>query len=462
MAFAGAVARSSTLISQIIVGNFLSEQEVGTYAVAVGITGFSCMLRGGGISHYLPTLRPEEYDTSTGRIFWWGFWFRLLAAVATFVIAPLIPQLDLKEPPPRLSETLVVFAISQVLLAFSVVGRMKMAVGLQFPQLARLDVTIAIFRVIATALLAWAGAGPLALVIPIAMAPAVELVYYFINGTMHSVRYRWTGGTVRQTAQLMLWPAIVSILLSLNSQLNFLVVKPMLALASMGVFYFAYQLASQPVLMIAGPLSSVLATHFARERGDPRRESAAVVQTTSGAVLFSSLLCCLFIAVFPATERLLWGGKWADANIAVVALAGAGCWATASSMLAFALAGLQRFKAMAGFETLKGVGIFAGAALGAVLVDAERRGELDLPPQFLRDSTLVSLATGVTVATMSIGQLLWLLRTHRARLTTMIRAIVQGPLLGAAAAVGSMLGGVALTNLLLQFVPNATPRVAAL
>ncbi|MDI9403037.1 MAG: hypothetical protein QM516_04110, partial [Limnohabitans sp.] len=92
MTFAGGVARSSTLVSQVIVGNFLTEREVGTYAVAVGITGFTVMLRGGGASHYLPTISQTEFDTSAGRIFWWGFWFRMLAALATLAVAFALPQ----------------------------------------------------------------------------------------------------------------------------------------------------------------------------------------------------------------------------------------------------------------------------------------------------------------------------------------------------------------------------------
>ena len=160
-----------------------------------------------------------------------------------------------------------VFAISQILFAFSIVGRIRMAVRQQFTDLARLDVANAVFRVSATAVLAWSGAGALALVIPIAMAPAVELVYFIANGTMRAINYRWPKGVLRETASIMLWPALVSVLISLNSQSNFLIVKPMLALASMGVFYFAYQIASQPLLAIASPLTNVLATYFAAERG---------------------------------------------------------------------------------------------------------------------------------------------------------------------------------------------------
>jgi hypothetical protein len=467
MTFAGGIARTSTLISQVIVGSFLTEREVGTYAVAVGITGFTVMLRGGGASHYLPTISGANFDSNAGRIFWWGFWFRMLAAVATLVVAFALPQLGLDDPPPRLAETLQVFALSQFFLAFSVVGRIRMAIQQRFTALARLDVANAFFRVATTAVLAWMGAGPLALVIPIAMAPAVECVYYLFNGTLGSIRYRWSGGTLGETARLMAWPLVVSIVLSLNSQSNFLIVKPMLALASMGVYYFAYQLASQPTMMLTGPLTNVLATHFANERGDKERENRAVIHTTSGAVLFSSLLCCLLIAVFPSTERMLWGGKWADANVSIMALAGAGCWLTAVGLLSSALAGLQRFKAVASFEALKGVGIFAGAALGAVLVQLLHRGELGLPEELfgkyledatLADSTIVSIATGTCIALMSIAQLAWLLFAHNARLGTVARAVVQGPILGAAAAVGAMLGGAASAAALLEVLPISSAR----
>lgn len=471
MTFAGGIARTSTLISQIIVGNFLTEREVGTYAVAVGITGFTVMLRGGGASHYLPTISQADFDTSAGRIFWWGFWFRMLAALATFAVAFALPQFGLDDPPPRLAETLQVFALSQVFLAFSVVGRIRMAVAQRFTALARLDIANACFRVGATAILAWMGAGPLALVIPIAMAPAIECIYYLFNGTLGSIQYRWSGGTVGETARLMAWPLVVSIILSLNSQSNFLIVKPMLALASMGVYYFAYQLASQPTMMLTGPLTNVLATHFANERGDKDRENQAVIHTTSGAVLFSSLLCCLLIAVFPSTERMLWGGKWADANMSIVALAGSGCWLTAVGLLSSALAGLQRYKAMASFEALKGLGIFAGAALGAILVHMLHRGELGLPEELfgnylqdatLANSTIVSVATGSCIALMSVAQLAWLLFAHQARAGTIVRTVLQGPMLGAAAAGGAMLGGTAVAAALLKVLPIGSVRGQAL
>jgi O-antigen/teichoic acid export membrane protein len=486
MTTAAGLSRGATLLSQVIVGLFLTEREVGTYAVAVGITGFTCMLRGGGASHYLPTFRSDEYDSGIGRVFWWGFWFRLLAGILTLGAALAIPSLDLADPPPQLSAVLGVFAIGQILFAFSIVGRIRMAVRQRFTDLARLDVANAVFRVSATAVLAWSGAGALALVIPIAMAPAVELVYFIANGTMRAIDYRWPKGALRETASIMLWPALVSVLISLNSQSNFLIVKPMLALASMGVFYFAYQIASQPLLAIASPLTNVLATYFAAERGEREREARAMVSVASGSVLFSSIFCFAIIALFPSVERLLWSGKWSEATLPVFALAGAGCWATAVGILSPALAGLRRFRAMAWFEALKCLGLFGGAALGAGLLVLDQRGMLpfseplrDLASAVAdksanlsgsgpgsafesHDSTVVGISTGIAVALVSIGQIAWLLRNHGARTASMLRVLVQGPLVSALAAIASVAVATLLTKALVAEMPALSGRTLAL
>jgi hypothetical protein len=444
------------------------------------------MLRGGGASHYLPTFRSDEYDSGIGRVFWWGFWFRLLAGILTLGAALAIPSLDLADPPPQLSAVLGVFAIGQILFAFSIVGRIRMAVRQRFTDLARLDVANAVFRVSATAVLAWSGAGALALVIPIAMAPAVELVYFIANGTMRAIDYRWPKGVLRETASIMLWPALVSVLISLNSQSNFLIVKPMLALASMGVFYFAYQIASQPLLAIASPLTNILATYFAAERGEREREARAMVSVASGSVLFSSIFCFAIIALFPSVERLLWSGKWSEATLPVFALAGAGCWATAVGILSPALAGLRRFRAMAWFEALKCLGLFGGAALGASLLVLDQRGMLpfseplrDLASALAdksanlsgsgsgsafesHDSTVVGISTGIAVALVSIGQIAWLLRNHGARTASVLRVLVQGPLVSALAAILSVAVATLLTKALVFELPALAGRTLAL
>ena len=45
---ASVVARLSALVSQVIVGWYLTEEQVGTFAVAIGIMGVTALFRAGG------------------------------------------------------------------------------------------------------------------------------------------------------------------------------------------------------------------------------------------------------------------------------------------------------------------------------------------------------------------------------------------------------------------------------
>jgi hypothetical protein len=142
MTLAGLAARLSALISNIVVGYFLAPREIGTYAVAVGILGFTGIFRAGGTAHYLPTITPADYDRKSGRMFWWGASFLSFGAALTWITAAAIPDLAARgmSMPPRLAEALWLLGLRQLITAFSQMGRMRLAVNLQFPLLARLDV----------------------------------------------------------------------------------------------------------------------------------------------------------------------------------------------------------------------------------------------------------------------------------------------------------------------------------
>ena len=448
MTLAGLAGRASALFSNIIVGVFLTQQEIGTYAVAVGILGFTAMLRAGGSAHYLPTIRPEDYDREAGRIFWWGLLFLLLGAVTTWAAAAAIPFFPNVHAPPMLDAALYVLGGRQFVMAFQQIGRMRMASRLEFAQLAKLDVVNAIVRLALTAVLAWRGAGALALVIPYAFSPVVELAYFVARGDMARVSYRWVGATFAETARQMAWPLLIAALVSLNTQVNFLLVKLVVPLATVGVFYFAYQLATQPATMLSSALSSVFAAHFARERGDARHEARAMRDAFAGTMLFVPIVMFGVVATFPSAQRLIWDGKWDAATLPVILLASGASWSTALTLLTGPLAGLRQFRPIAGFETLKAVGVLGGAALGSLGVWlVEPMGD-NVPEWAKDDATVIAAATALVVTVVSVGQMLWLMpRYGMTRLET-VRVVGHGPLLAATIAVASYSLGRSLTGTL--------------
>lgn len=437
MTLAGLAGRASALLSNIIVGVFLTQQEIGTYAIAVGILGFTAMLRAGGSAHYLPTIRSEDYDREAGRLFWWGLLFLVLGALTTWATAAAIPFFPDMHAPPMLDAALYILGGRQLVMAFQQIGRMRMASRLEFRQLAMLDVANAIVRLLLTAVLAWRGAGALALVIPYAFSPVVELSYFVARGDMARVNYRWVGATFAEMARRMAWPLLTAALVSLNTQVNFLLVKLVVPLATVGVFYFAYQLATQPATMLSSALSSVFAAHFARERGDKRHEARAMRDAFAGTMLFVPIVMFGVIATFPSAQRLIWDGKWDAATVPVILLASGASWSTALTLLTGPLAGLRHFRPIAGFEALKAVGVLGGAALGSVVVWlAEPMGDA-VPGWMKDDATVIAAATALVVTVVSIGQMLWLMpRYGMTRLET-VRVIGHGPLLAATIAVAA-------------------------
>ena len=79
-----------------------------------------------------------------------------------------------------------------------------------------------------------------------------------------------------------------------------------------------------------------------------------------------------------------------------------------------------------------------------------------------RKKVPVSVATGSCIALMSVAQLAWLLFAHQARAGTIVRTVLQGPMLGAAAAGGAMLSGTAVAAALLKVLPIGSVRGQAL
>ena len=446
MTLAGLAGRASALLSSIIVGLFLTQQEIGTYAVAVGILGFTAMLRAGGSSHYLPTIRAEDYDREAGRIFWWGLVFLALGALSTWIAAAAIPSFSGMQPPPMLEASLYLLAGRQIVMAFQQIGRMRMAARLEFAALAKLDVVNAIVRLGLTMVLAWRGAGALALVIPYAVSPVVELAYYVARGDMTRVSYRWVGATVAEMARQMAWPLLIAALVSLNTQVNFLLVKLVVPLATVGVFYFAYQLATQPATMLSSALSSVFAAHFARERGDARHEARAMRDAFSGTMLFVPIVMFGVVAAFPSAQKVIWNGKWDAATVPVILLASGASWSTALTLLTGPLAGLRQFRPIAGFEALKAVGVLGGAALGSLVVWLARRMGDEAPGWLQDDASVIAAATALVVTLVSIGQMLWLMPRYGMTRAEAARVVLHGPLLAATIAVAAYSLGTSITR----------------
>lgn len=434
---ANIIARASALASQIIVGLYLTDSQVGAFAMALGINGFCCLLRSGGTSYYLPTLRAEEYDRRAGRYFAWGSAFAAFGAILTLAAAGIVPAmgwLQSAAEAPGLAPSLVLLGLRHALAPLGMLARSRMAVNLRFGELAKLDTASALLRVLITWICAREGLGALALVLPLCLATALETGYCALAAGLTRESFRWRGGSVRQMFARMGWPMLIASLTSMSLQCHYLIIGAMMPVATLGVFYFALQLTLQPVLVVGLAFQSVFAPLLARKRGNRDAETELISRVFMGSMLFVPITTLSIGGLFPIVERLVWNGKWADASIAVAWLSFGATFATATSVLVGPLLGARRFRSLAGIELGRAAGVFGGAAIGSVTASV-------MPEQshpMLQPAAIVGAATAIGMTATSILQLVRVMRHFGLAPASIAYHLVYGPAVTGLAVVGAV------------------------
>jgi O-antigen/teichoic acid export membrane protein len=434
---ANAVARASARLSQIVVGLYLTESQVGAFAFALGINGFCCILRSGGASYYLPTIRAEEYDRRAGRYFLWGLAFASFGALLSLVSAGLLPSLTWLKgaaDAPGLAPCLVLLGLRHILAPLGMLGRSRMAVNLQFAELARLDTANAILRLAITWACARAGLGALALVIPLFASSVIETVYCLIASRLTRDAFRWRNGTVRDMSRRMGWPVVTASLTSMSLQGHYLIIGTMVPVDTLGVFYFALQLTLQPVLVVGLAFQSVFAPLLSRIRGHRDAEASLIRRVFMGSMLFVPVTTLSIGGLFPLIERLIWHGKWAEASIPIAWLSVGATFATATAVLVGPLLGARHYKTLAGIELSRAIGVFGGAAIGGIIARF-------IPEQthpMLQPAAIVGATTAIGMTVTSCIQLAQVMRHFGVAPADIGHHLLYGPAISGLAVVGAV------------------------
>jgi O-antigen/teichoic acid export membrane protein len=458
MTLASVFARLSSLAGQVVVGVYLTEAQVGTYAIAIGVLGVTALMRGGGAALYLPTIKPEDFEAKASRLFWWCTGFLTFSAVLTTAVIALVPVVQESEwllavlpglarasDLPGLEATLWLLAIRQIIISGPLtVGRMRMSVELRFQELAKLDTILALLRLALTWVAAASGLGALALALPPLAVSVVELMYYFVSNACRLSDLRWNGSGFRELAANMRWPLVTAIAISLNTQVNLLVLGILIPASTLGVFYFAFQLASQPTFFLATALQNVLAPFLARDRGNPVLERQGMERVFAAGMLYVPITTVATASFFPSLERLLWGGRWSAASSGIMFLCIGATYMTVATILTGPLLGLRQFKAVAAFEAGKIFGTVGGAALGALLIWRPEK----LLPEGVSPETAVCASTGLTMTAASLAQLVWIMRKYGTEWQSLLRMLSFGPMLALLTAVASQSVGHSLVTTL--------------
>lgn len=432
---AGLVARASTVAAQIVIGWFLTPAQVGVYGTAIGVLSITTLLRLGGATNYLPTLRPEEFQAQASRLFGWALTCATIGAAATAAAAG--PAASWYSQP-VLAWVLYILAARHVLAAFGVLPRMKLVTDLRFKTLAALDSVNAIVKMLLTCAMAvWLTGtelAPLALVAPWGVSTLMDMLYcLFKSGIkLREMTPQFRG--LLSTAHAMRWALLFALLISINSGTNFTLFSAMLPISCVGLIYFAFQLSMQPMTLFYAALNNVFAPMAARQREDPDKRGEFMRSICTGAMLFVPFAAFGACALFPAAESLIYNGRWAAATIPFFALSVGTCYLTVSGVLSGPLAGFRRFPALVAFEAARAGGYLIGPALGygvclVMGLDLAHPAEPGAPlsGDLLLGTKIIAGAAGLAMTLVGGAQVARVARTYGMSRRETAWTLVYGP-----------------------------------
>ncbi|NDG65278.1 MAG: hypothetical protein EBY29_17745, partial [Planctomycetes bacterium] len=320
---------------------YLTPDDFGVYAIALGITTFTLIMRGGGTGLIYQTMRPQEYATVGGGLIRLALIFAVLGALFTLGAAlPAQNYYDQKS----LAWVLVSMGVLAVFNHLSLYPRAKMSSQLLFKEIAWIDVFTSIVKLATAFLLARAGWGALTFVIAQIFSTFLQIILCSIWAKFERQDFKVQPNWLAPTLAMIKFPFLLSVLITLTEQIDSFIASLFVPLASLGVYYFSVTLAAQPIRLISGTLSSVLAPYAARARDNPYLEKKNISSAFTSSIIFIPLFVLGIAAIYPSLEKIVWGEKWQNSIWPVVCTALFLVYPTVQAVLEGPLVGLRRWK----------------------------------------------------------------------------------------------------------------------
>ena len=387
--FASFFARFTGLATQIITAWYLTPDEFGVYAIALGITTLTLIMRGGGTGLIYQTMRPQEYAAVGGGLIRLALIFAVLGAL--FTLGAALPAQNFYDQK-SLAWVLVSMAVLAVFNHLSFYPRGKMASQLLFKEIAWIDVFASVVKLATAFLLARTGWGALTFVIAQICSTFLQIILCSIWAKFERQDFKVQPNWLAPTLEMIKFPFLLSVMITLNDQIDSLIASLFVPLASLGVYYFSVTLAAQPVRLISGTLSSVLAPYAARARDNPHLEKINITSAFTSSIIFIPLFVLGIASIYPSLEKIVWGEKWQNSIWPVVFTSLFMVYPTVQAVLEGPLIGLRRWKLYLTLLSWRALSKVAGVVIAILIIKFYD----------LRDS---SIALALVVGVGSLGSI---------------------------------------------------------
>ncbi len=356
------VARLSSVFSQLILAMLLRPADFGVISLTYTVTNIAAAVTSVGLDDVI--LQRERAIR-----LWLGpaFWISLgLASAAGLLVVAVSPVAAAIYDTPDLIGLLAVLALAMPIGALGSVPAMMLRARMQFGVLAIYAAVETIGQVLMTVALAWHGFGAYSFALPAPVWAAIRAAVLWrcaaSRPNLRVQRGRWkyvVGNTTATFAS--------RILTSIINQGDYMVLGLVGSQETVGIYYFGYRLAAQPLWILAGNFSNVLYPALVQMKSDRERLTRAVFNSST---LLSFCVMPVALIQSAVAEPLIgrfFDPRWA-ASIPVIQLLSIALALDAVSWVAGALLNARgEFRAGLGYAAAQlpifGVFIVFGAVL---------------------------------------------------------------------------------------------------
>jgi O-antigen/teichoic acid export membrane protein len=307
-AFQTVGARVINLLGQVALALILAPEDFGRIGLAYTITTFGALLVNPGIEEVLVQRhgRLQRWITPG---FWLGASLGVGGGLVMLVAAPLAASLYQS---PELFGMIAILALAAPLGGVALAPNAMLRASLQFRTLAQLGLAEMVATQCLTVLLALCGWGAYSFVLPAPLTVGARSLAVWL---IARPRVRWKPQIRRWRFLLGNGFAVFAnrLITVAMAQAGNAILGLWASEATVGAYYFAFNLASQSLRMMANSLIGVLFPVLSRLTQDVARQGEAAMKATRVLTAIVMPLCFLQAALVAPLLHLVFGAKWDNA-----------------------------------------------------------------------------------------------------------------------------------------------------
>ncbi|MBV8652987.1 MAG: oligosaccharide flippase family protein, partial [Alphaproteobacteria bacterium] len=324
-------SRALQVLAQIVLAWLLSPADFGQVSLALAVTTIISAFFSVGLEDIL-LQRHRAIRLWSGTVFWLSLMVGLIAGIALLIAAPIAALIYNQ---PRLAGLIGIAALGAPIASLETIPGTIIRARLEFRVLAMASLGEALAASTLSVAFAVVGFGPYSLVLPspIAAAGRVGALWLIAKPRIRAFRWGRRWRMLLPSASALLGGRLLG---TMMSQADYMTLGLVAGEVEVGIYYFAFKLAIQPLRILAGSLSAVLFPTLVQYRDDPARQLDAAIIASQMLSIVVMPACFLQAALAAPALHLFFASKW-DAAAPLLQLLSIGFAFDASSWAAGAL-----------------------------------------------------------------------------------------------------------------------------